>query len=266
MKKYWVKKIDFFKKYLSLIILFPATIGGLWQLIELALISPSYIRFFSISQIVPDGLLVLLFLSCIVIGFFITRYLFQFTTLSKLKSTKWSLTVLWMIPITILFAAPLIFMYFGVVERGYVEIADIFTLTGCLTIILASFANLIPEKTIKESEDEYSQIMYKVKTKKNEKEKPKLKNYIFAIGLLTILIISLKLFGLTTQVIGKIRNDSVKTERLLNFETLIIKLKTKESYKFSEVLYINDKYIFVEYKDSNNNIFFEVLKNENLFE
>ncbi|WP_348814152.1 hypothetical protein, partial [Flavobacterium maritimum] len=48
--------------YLSVLVIVPAFIGGLWQIIELSNISITYIRFFSISQIVPDGLLILLFL------------------------------------------------------------------------------------------------------------------------------------------------------------------------------------------------------------
>lgn len=53
---------DFIKENLNILIVFPAFIGGLWQAIELMSISFSYIRFFSISQIVPDGILILTFL------------------------------------------------------------------------------------------------------------------------------------------------------------------------------------------------------------
>lgn len=52
---------DFVKDYLSIIILIPPLIGGIWQLLELMNISMQYIRFFSISQIVPDGILILMF-------------------------------------------------------------------------------------------------------------------------------------------------------------------------------------------------------------
>lgn len=265
MKKYWVKKIEFLKKHLSLIILFPTTIGGLWQLIELSSISPSYIRFFSISQVVPDGLLVLLFIVGIYVSLIISRLLFRYTSLSKLKSTKWWSTIVLMVLITIMFSAPLIYMYIGVVDRGYIEVVDIFTFIGCLTMILGSYANLIPENALKrfEKKEPTNKTFEKDKT---EDEKPKLKNYLFVAGFLVILILALKLFGLTSDVISKIRNDSVRTERLLNFETLVLKLKEKENYKFSEILYFNDKYIFVEYFDRNNKMVIEVLKNESLFE
>ena len=54
--------IDFLKQNLSVLVVIPAFIGGLWQSIELMSISTQYIRFFSISQIVPDGILILMFL------------------------------------------------------------------------------------------------------------------------------------------------------------------------------------------------------------
>jgi len=47
------------KDNISMLILFPTICGGLWQIIELSSIGTQYIRFFSISQLVSDGLLIL---------------------------------------------------------------------------------------------------------------------------------------------------------------------------------------------------------------
>lgn len=59
--KFSIKEVTpaWIKDNLSLIILVPAILGGLWQLLELASIGIPYIRFFSVSQIVSDGLLIL---------------------------------------------------------------------------------------------------------------------------------------------------------------------------------------------------------------
>jgi len=54
--------IDFIKEHLSILIIVPAFIGGLWQVLELMSISITYVRFFSISQVVSDGILILLFI------------------------------------------------------------------------------------------------------------------------------------------------------------------------------------------------------------
>ena len=51
------------KNNLAIILLFPALLGGLWQLLELSKMSISFIRFFSPTQLLPDGLLILFMLS-----------------------------------------------------------------------------------------------------------------------------------------------------------------------------------------------------------
>ncbi|MCL9805832.1 hypothetical protein NAT51_12855 [Flavobacterium amniphilum] len=62
---------------LSLIIIVPPILGGLWQIAELSSISFSFIRFFSVSQMIPDGLLMIFILSII----FGSLYLFYVTVL-----------------------------------------------------------------------------------------------------------------------------------------------------------------------------------------
>jgi hypothetical protein len=47
------------KDNIGMIILVPTVLGGLWQIIELARIGIPFIRFFSVSQLVSDGLLLL---------------------------------------------------------------------------------------------------------------------------------------------------------------------------------------------------------------
>lgn len=61
-------------EYLNLIILMPILIGGIWQLISLSSISMSYIRFFSLSQLAADGLLVLIYLALIILPVSICVY------------------------------------------------------------------------------------------------------------------------------------------------------------------------------------------------
>ena len=46
-------------EYLGLFIVVPAVLGGLWQILELSYLSPSFIRFFSVTQVASDGLLVM---------------------------------------------------------------------------------------------------------------------------------------------------------------------------------------------------------------
>lgn len=54
--------IRYLSKHLSLVLLIPALLGGMWQIIELSQMSFSYVRFFSASQVLADGLLILVLL------------------------------------------------------------------------------------------------------------------------------------------------------------------------------------------------------------
>ncbi len=55
-----MKYLNLIKEYLGLIIIAPATLGGLYQVIMICiLLGVPYLRFFSVTQVLPDGLLVL---------------------------------------------------------------------------------------------------------------------------------------------------------------------------------------------------------------
>jgi len=70
--------MKFLKEYLPLIIVIPTFLGGIWQILELSIISMSYVRFFSISQLVADGILIIMIIFPLIIGFmfFIEKYEF----------------------------------------------------------------------------------------------------------------------------------------------------------------------------------------------
>lgn len=53
------------KDNLPIIFIIPTTIGGVWQLFELGSFGISYIRFFSVPQLLPDGLLIITMLAVI---------------------------------------------------------------------------------------------------------------------------------------------------------------------------------------------------------
>lgn len=68
------------KEYLPIIFIIPTCIGGLWQLFELSYFGISYIRFFSVPQILPDGLLIIIMITTISI------YLFYLTQAHEISS------------------------------------------------------------------------------------------------------------------------------------------------------------------------------------
>lgn len=71
--KEFLKKL---KEYLPLVTILPLILGGLWQILALASISPSYLRFFSVSQQIADGLVILFLFTAIgsLVYFFIRIY------------------------------------------------------------------------------------------------------------------------------------------------------------------------------------------------
>ncbi|MBC9934413.1 hypothetical protein [Chitinophaga qingshengii] len=72
-KKVTLKNIN---DNLALIVLVPTLLGGLWQVIELANIGTGYIRFFSVSQLVPDGILILFIIIAMLLTSFIVLRLY----------------------------------------------------------------------------------------------------------------------------------------------------------------------------------------------
>lgn len=67
----WLKKsYDFINANLSLIVLVPTVLGSIWQIVQISRLNISYLRFFSPSQVVVDGVLILSLI-------FITYLLFE---------------------------------------------------------------------------------------------------------------------------------------------------------------------------------------------
>lgn len=64
MKKYFeinnLEDIKSLKELLPLIVVIPTLVGGLWQILNLFFIDITLLRFFSMSQMVADGLLVII--------------------------------------------------------------------------------------------------------------------------------------------------------------------------------------------------------------
>lgn len=75
--------IRYLSKHLSLVLLIPALLGGIWQIIELSQMSFAYVRFFSPSQVLADGLLLLILLI-----FFIGTFFFLYLIYSRYINSK----------------------------------------------------------------------------------------------------------------------------------------------------------------------------------
>ena len=86
--------ITFLKDYLSLIAIIPLLLGGIWQIFLLASISSSYIRFFSVSQQLADGVLILFYFSVLMSPFILfSDYLNQIPTIKQVSNSPFIVIV-----------------------------------------------------------------------------------------------------------------------------------------------------------------------------
>ncbi len=60
-EKFYNDPLNFIKEHYTLLLIIPTLLGGIWQLIELISIDISFVRFFSITQLIQDGILFLCF-------------------------------------------------------------------------------------------------------------------------------------------------------------------------------------------------------------
>lgn len=84
------------KDNLPILIIIPTAIGGIWQILELAAFGPSYIRFFSAPQLLPDGLLILGMTTVILIYVFYLTQIYEYYKFEYYinKSFKHLITIL----------------------------------------------------------------------------------------------------------------------------------------------------------------------------
>lgn len=74
------------KENIAMLVLIPTVLGGLWQMIQLLQLGTPFVRFFSVSQLVADGLLILFLLSLCILG----GYLVTLTSKRLFRNLFWS--------------------------------------------------------------------------------------------------------------------------------------------------------------------------------
>lgn len=76
------------KDFFPIIILIPTIIGGIWQILELMTIDPSFLRFFSISQLVSDGILIITLLTIVIVYLLLLKKKFNLKDLGNVNFEK----------------------------------------------------------------------------------------------------------------------------------------------------------------------------------
>lgn len=227
------KTLNQIKEYLPLIILIPTMLGGVWQMINLMNLDLTYIRFFSVSQLVADGLFVLILLP-IIWGLPIFL-LFVIYKLNKkgfgTKSTFFSTLAMSLI----------ILIYFIIFIYEILEFGGIFknpstteTLVLVAIPIIAYYLYNFDYKLLKCKSSNWRTLFTSI---------------LFIYSKVT-LIISIGIFFLISiRYINSIYMKNRIPENFVN--TQIFENKMYEKYNllvdYYHIAYFNDHYIFVKY-------------------
>lgn len=209
------KPKEYFKDNLEIFILIPTILGGLWQLIELIRIDLSYVRFFSISQVISDGLLVLMFGLVFIL---LPRLVFAKASLEDSETSSGKIFIAFQIFYVLLWIWLLISTIKKIIENGFSTLTIIIFYVA--TILLFNSIYIVISRFFK-----IDRIVYLI--------------IIGGIYLFFILYFIKNIFNIFHNLYHMPSEKELK-----NIEYLECYLnKKKNEFEF---LYANDNYIFVE--------------------
>jgi len=276
------KFIKNIKENLSLILLLPPILGGFWQLLELSKISISFIRFFSPSQLLPDGLLILFIFIMFYVSYKVAtfkKYKYNFNDkildisikkpsnfnnyfiykkkLTKLKYIDNPIYRINLIPfdiIVVFIGILLTYLMINLLQKD--------TEFHIFNFILIFGALLMISRLIIESFSILCIQLFKLELFKPLKNLVKKNNDIAKLAIAFSLSI---LFFIIVYIFSFFHNMFFLSDDLKNLEYINNSLNSK-NYLINKILYFNDKYIFIKHQNNENNITIEILKFEDLFE
>lgn len=287
MEKFKIIYQEYFNwidKHLKLILLIPAILGGLWQLYELSSISTSYIRFFSLSQVVPDGLMWLFVISIFYGTYRLIASFYKLKSLSffirKVEREKLKFTI--GLSLVLIIATTIMTAYFLI--PGYQDLSDNGSISEVLPLLVLSFivlfTFLIAILSVLSIIHEYTRLgdfisrwltkkkADNVKSDEANEEENKALSFLAKILFWIVLGLMLKyIFFPVSTYIGKIKSEFILPKNLKNLEYIERKINSvygkNEEFK---IRYINDMYIFLEIQNGALDEDIMVLKFDELLE
>lgn len=286
--------LNFIKEYLAIFLLIPLLIGGIIQILELSHMSISFIRFFSSTQLLPDGLLVLFIIFCCFLFYIV--YLIMVT----LDKEKENLTIIKnqknrairlskekivnftdkkpkkfnhfinyhnIIPtkVIVVFSIVFIFMVLGFFYSLFLNQKEItiFSILIFALLVLFLYKSVFGEPL--------KLLYWRIKSYFSNKNWGTLKYQDnieeFFYALYVLLIISLTLFlsiYMIKNIIFIFNEQYMLPNNIKNLEKIKPIIKDV-NYKTNEIVYFNDKYIFIKHSNSDKNSTYEILKLDKLF-
>lgn len=214
LKEEFLDTFKIFKEHKELFFLTPAIIGGGIQLFYLLSIDFKFIRFFSVSQLLADGLVFLLFIIFIFASYRILYFLFNYLAYTFFQKKYGE----------ILFDILVYLLFFLLIITKHIDIIPVESFIYSLFYVLVFLSIII----ILRIRIKYESYFYKKFLK-------------FSLSISIIVLSSFILFGLLHHI------QKLNSPYFLNY--INVMQVVDESFpdkKESKILYYNDKYIFVE--------------------
>ncbi|WP_055098365.1 hypothetical protein [Flavobacterium aquidurense] len=214
------------KENLTMIALIPTILGAGWQLWQLGMISIQMIRFFSISQLVNDGLIILLFL---LIPLFIIKTLIKggVDELYKNEDLNYIQNIKNKTKSAVIRQLIYFFLLIAMAITMFLKTENVFY-SFYFYLLLATIFSFIQVHLF---------LLCFQFFRRN-----KLIEVYLSITTFIILVYALAVINLNFNNI----------ESLLNFQNMISKIEKKDCYSAApRIRYFNDKYIFIELEKKN---------------
>ncbi|WAI87987.1 hypothetical protein SC65A3_01450 [Psychrobacter sp. SC65A.3] len=251
------------KVNIAIIVLIPTVLGGLIQLFKLGMIDLRYIRYFSVTQLVPDGLLAILLLWIIAAIVYIHNnfLLIKLSFIPEKLTTKLKLRSL--ISSLVIATGQAISITYAVVEMpsteellnssNYFIAVNAVIYVGILAMVFYCFKYINLEKEYLRNIDHVILIDNKLL---------KISKSIFSVFSSILLVSFIVIFLRITYFFIEYMNEAKGTYNYSKIEEIIS--NDFESYTDYKILYFNDKYTFVNIIEGRKN-FTIIYKTDNVF-
>lgn len=283
------KIYKYVKDNLSIIILLPTILGGLWQLIELSSLSFSFVRFFSVTQLLPDGLLILTMIILLYIAYYfgVNKHKFKYNKkILDLKTKKpknfnfikniQSQKLIYIdnpiyrkenifLELLIVVFTPILFYLFFKFTNIYDELINDFNFiifVMAFYFIILFFNPFLSSLFILFVH--FFQSKYFSKIKKYCIDKPIIKELLLFPMKMLVLILIILVILFPMKLASFFHEKYLLPKNLKNLEYLDKTLNNKNNQS-NKIVYLNDKYIFIEHK-INEITSIEIVKFDDLFE
>ncbi|TDW51568.1 hypothetical protein EV144_101244 [Flavobacterium sp. 270] len=232
-KEFKSNPVLFIRENLSLIIIVPTLLGGLWQVVELSRLSFSFLRFFSISQIVPDGLLIIIVTIIILLVFLFYIKILKVEDAEKINENdkflkehferKRPFSIYIIVFLILIYCTIIIFNLIAIYKFKINSIFDLI-MTILFTIMVSTIAFSIIELASIRARSEYKE------------------NISILKGLITIPL----LFTCYSLLIG-FHDMYIFPKELTNMENIKCYVENSKNVNVKiKIKYLNDKYIFLD--------------------